>query len=224
MYCGIGRSLGLAAARSGTRSTTMAARQMMRSTPSELIARTPTFSAKPTVRPFSVLGASPLQKILPEQLTAPTKKATAVPPVLAASQNEGLQQIAQKAEATGAIESIKRNGMIFEIGLTFTITHYQSIFVYVARGVFQSVRPLLILFGFSQILKAVFFIAGAPIWFSFYSIWMFEVGYGLFQCMLSFIFICSFYNNLSFARIRPTVAQLFRQEREKLARFWRALA
>lgn len=218
------RSLGLTAARSGARSTPLAARQMIRS--SELIARTPTFAAKPMVRPFSVLGSGPWQKVLSEKTAAPTKTAPPASAVLAApaSQNEGFQQITQKANATGAMESIKRNGMIFEIGLTFTITHYQSIFVYVARGVFQSVRPLLILFGFSQILKAVFFIAGTPIWFSFYSIWMFEVGYGLFQCMLSFIFICSFYNNLSFARIRPTLTQLFRQEREKLARFWRALA
>jgi hypothetical protein len=37
--------------------------------------------------------------------------------------------------------------------------------------------------------EAVFFIAGAPIWMSFYSIWLFEVTYGLAQCAISFIFI-----------------------------------
>merc|ERR1712087_1019239 len=96
--------------------------------------------------------------------------------------------------------------------------HYQSIFIGVMRCLFQSFRPLLILFVFGQILKAVFFIAGAPIWMSFYSIWLFEVGYGLAQCIISFIFISFFYNNLSFARIRPSVAHLLRQQHEKLMR------
>merc|ERR1712146_678918 len=94
---------------------------------------------------------------------------------------------------------------------------------YFARGLFQAVRPLLILFVFGQIIKAVFFVAGAPIWCSFYSIWMFEVVYGLAQCAISFIFICSFYGNLSFSRIRPTLSQLFRHERERLARAVRAI-
>merc|ERR1711994_636204 len=107
--------------------------------------------------------------------------------------------------------------MIFEIGLTFTFMHYQSIFIYFARGLFQSVRPLLILFVFGQIIKAVFFVAGAPIWCSFYSIWMFEVIYGLAQCAISFIFISFFYNNLSFARLRPVLAQMLRQQRQKIA-------
>merc|ERR1740123_2230106 len=116
------------------------------------------------------------------------------------------------------------NAMVFEIGLTFIFMHYQSIFIFFARGLFQASRPLLILFVFGQILKAVFFVAGAPIWCSFYSIWMFEVIYGLAQCAISFIFICSFYNNLSLARIRPTLAHLIRQERERLARAARIAA
>merc|ERR1740123_2557743 len=108
------------------------------------------------------------------------------------------------------------NAMVFEIGLTFIFMHYQSIFIFFARGLFQAFRPLLILFVFGQILKAVFFVAGAPIWCSFYSIWMFEVIYGLAQCAISFIFICSFYNNLSFARLRPALRQALRQERGRL--------
>jgi hypothetical protein len=244
MYRGLGRSLGLAATRGSARTTQMAARQMMRSTPLESIVRSPnSFSTVPMSRPFSVLGTARWQKVLPEQpreMAAGVAARTALPSpaappsVLAVApttnKNEAaeglLQQVAQKTEpaATGAMESVRRNGMIFEIGITYTFLHYQSILVYFARGVFQSVRPLLILFIFSQIFKALFFIAGAPIWFSFYSIWLFEVGYSLFQCALSFIFICSFYNNLSFARLRPTLAQLFRQERDKIARLGRALA
>merc|ERR1711879_390258 len=100
----------------------------------------------------------------------------------------------------------RSNGMVFEMGLSFVVLHYQSIFIGVMRCLFQSFRPLLILFVFGQILKAVFFFAGAPIWMSFYSIWLFEVGYGLAQCIISFIFISFFYNNLSFARVRPSVA------------------
>merc|ERR1712032_1409804 len=113
---------------------------------------------------------------------------------------------------------------VFEIGLSFVVLHYQSIFIGVMRCVFQSFRPLLILFVFGQILKAVFFIAGVPIWFSFYSIWMFEVGYGLFQCLLSFLFISFFYNNLTFARVRPAFTQMLRTHREKVARAARLLS
>merc|ERR1712183_315435 len=88
----------------------------------------------------------------------------------------------------------------------------------VLRTVFQAFRPLLILIICGQGFKAVFFVAGAPIWFSFYSMWLFEVGYGLAQCAISFIFICFFYNNLSFARVRPALGQMMRQQREKVAR------
>merc|ERR1719272_2606624 len=115
------------------------------------------------------------------------------------------------------MEQVQSKGMVFEIGLSFVVSHYIHIFMSFARCLFQAFRPLLILFVFGQILKAVFFVAGAPIWFSFYSIWMFEVIYGLAQCAISFIFICSFYNNLSMARLRPTLAHMFRQEREKIA-------
>merc|ERR1719468_1429693 len=108
--------------------------------------------------------------------------------------------------AGAALDTVRSNSMVFEIGLSFVVLHYQSIFIGVMRCLFQSFRPLLILFVFGQILKAVFFVAGAPIWLSFYSIWLFEVIYGLAQCAISFIFISFFYNNLSFARVRPALA------------------
>merc|ERR1711870_157267 len=101
--------------------------------------------------------------------------------------------------------------------------HYVSIFQSFARCLFQAFRPLLILFVFSQLIKAVFFVFGAPIWFSFYSIWLFEVGYGLAQCAISFIFISFFYNNLSFARIRPSLGYSLRQQKDKLMRAVRQL-
>merc|ERR1719231_1523142 len=116
---------------------------------------------------------------------------------------------AQQA-AAAVVETAKSEAMVFQLGLSFVVLHYQSIFIGVMRCLFQSFRPLLILFVFGQILKAVFFIMGAPIWFSFYSIWLFEVGYGLAQCAISFIFISFFYNNLSFARLRPSLGRMLK--------------
>merc|ERR1712187_797021 len=124
------------------------------------------------------------------------------------------------AEEQGAsvCTNLKSRAMVFEIGITFVFSHYVSIFQSFARCLFQSFRPLLILFVFGQMIKASFIAMGAPLWFSFYSIWLFEVGYGLAQCAISFIFISFFYNNCSFARIRPSLTQFIRQQREKLSR------
>merc|ERR1711972_964284 len=126
------------------------------------------------------------------------------------------------AEAVSAekavVDTVRSDSMVFEVGLSFVVLHYQSIFIGVMRCLFQSFRPLLILFVFGQIIKAVFFIAGAPIWLSFYSIWLFEVIYGLAQCAISFIFISFFYNNLSFARMRPALSNMMRQQSERLSR------
>merc|ERR1712110_888976 len=113
---------------------------------------------------------------------------------------------------------VRSEALIFEVGLTFVVTHNQTIFIGVCRCLFQSFRPMLILFVFGQIIKAIFFITGAPLSFALYSIWLFEVGYGIAQCAISFIFISFFYNNLSFSRMRPALGQIFRSQREKLGR------
>merc|ERR1712207_47905 len=118
-------------------------------------------------------------------------------------------QAVNAGEAT--VDNMRSNSMVFEFGLSFVVLHYQSIFIGVMRCLFQSFRPLLILFVFGNIIKAFFFVAGAPIWLSFYSIWLFEVIYGLAQCAISFIFISFFYNNLSFARARPALSRLWQQ-------------
>lgn len=39
------------------------------------------------------------------------------------------------------------------------------------------------------VVKFAFFLMGAPMLVSFYSVWLFEVGYGLAQCVLSVIFV-----------------------------------
>lgn len=141
---------------------------------------------------------------------------------VASAQPQAAAAVASITE--GAVAQASKSAMIFEIGITYTVVHYQSIFIALMRCSFQAFRPMLILFVFGQIFKAVFFLAGAPIWFSFYSIWLFEVGYGLAQCIISFIFISFFYNNLSFARLRPTLMQYLRQQRENVVQAAKALA
>uniref|UniRef100_A0A7S0ABE0 Uncharacterized protein n=1 Tax=Pyrodinium bahamense TaxID=73915 RepID=A0A7S0ABE0_9DINO len=196
------------------------------------------------VRPFSALGAAPwcqiaalhhncgpsappLQRHQPQQTSVQPPPTSSMQMGAATAPSSCCTMAIVEDEAVGADTSLtqaRSNSMVFEIGLTFTFLHYQSIFIFFARGLFQAVRPLLILFVFGQILKAVFFVAGAPIWCSFYSIWMFEVIYGLAQCAISFIFICSFYNNLSFNRLRPTLGYILRQEKEKFGRAARAVS
>merc|ERR1719313_930600 len=123
---------------------------------------------------------------------------------------------------SSAAVDAQKSGMVFEIGLSFVVSHYIHIFISLSRCLFQAFRPILIAFVFGQILKAVFFVMGTPIWLSFYSIWMFEVFYGLVQCIISFIFISFFYNNLSFQQMRPALRayarQLMAQARVSLAR------
>eukprot|EP00746_Dinoflagellata_sp_MGD_P167500 gnl/MRDRNA2_/MRDRNA2_98178_c0_seq1.p1 gnl/MRDRNA2_/MRDRNA2_98178_c0~~gnl/MRDRNA2_/MRDRNA2_98178_c0_seq1.p1 ORF type:complete len:221 (+),score=28.94 gnl/MRDRNA2_/MRDRNA2_98178_c0_seq1:93-755(+) len=128
-----------------------------------------------------------------------TPVAAAQPPVMTA------------AHLTSAVEQAQKSGMVFEIGLSFVVSHYIHIFISLSRCLFQAFRPILIAFVFGQILKAVFFVMGTPIWLSFYSIWMFEVFYGLVQCIISFIFISFFYNNLSFQQMRPALRAYTRQ-------------
>mmetsp|Transcript_18321 Transcript_18321/g.32472 ORF Transcript_18321/g.32472 Transcript_18321/m.32472 type:complete len:221 (+) Transcript_18321:57-719(+) len=185
---------------------------------------------KPVLRPLSVLSTPAWQRMYASvPKFEQTPKATPSVAPMQLPQNSSLQQVAEEAckasqATTSMLKSARDKSMVFEIGLSFTVLHYQSIFIGVMRCVFQAFRPLLILFVFGQILKAVFFIAGAPIWMSFYSIWIFEVGYGLAQCAISFIFISFFYNNLSFARIRPTLTHYLRSQRDKLARTARAIS
>lgn len=235
MYGGVRRALGANLARSAAAGGP--ARQAGSSLTfrrAGLAAEVPaSWGSQPVLRPFSVLSntsTSAASRFMAQLQQKAPQQATLVPSWVAAAQPQRHPiGVAQEAAAlahnpaSATLESVRKGGMVFEIGLTFTFMHYQSIFIYFARGLFQAFRPLLILFVFGQILKAVFFVAGAPIWCSFYSIWMFEVIYGLAQCAISFIFIASFYNNLLFARARPTIAQFMRQQRDNLCRLARTI-
>lgn len=211
MFGGLSRCLG-----QGVRRTAGSfARQALR-TPVAFEAMPKTFNA-PMMRPFSVLGTNYMRFINQQTPNVPKP---AVEPLKAIQE---ANVVAKDTGVAGVVDTCKRDSMVFEIGISFVVLHYQSIFIGVMRCLFQAFRPLLILFIFGQIIKAVFFIAGAPIWMSFYSIWLFEVTYGLAQCAISFIFISFFYNNLSFARIRPALRQMLRQQKDKLAQAARAL-
>jgi len=195
------------------------------------IKQAPNFAARQhALRSFSVLSNTDRFAAFRTSAATTPRAASAASPLvasLAANQREvsGAASAAissspapAAAAVEGVIESARSGSMVFEVGLSFVFLHYQSIFIGVMRCLFQSFRPLLILFVFGQILKAVFFVAGAPIWLSFYSIWLFEVIYGLAQCAISFIFISFFYNNLSLARLRPALSYLIRQQHDKLTR------
>ncbi|CAK9115513.1 Putative serine/threonine-protein kinase fhkA [Durusdinium trenchii] len=208
MFSGLSRCLG-----QGVRRTAGSLAKQAIRTPLAFEAMPKTFNPS-VMRPFSVLGTNYMRYVTPQ---IPMPKPVAVEP------SKAIQEAKIMVPQEGVVDACKRDSMVFEIGISFVVLHYQSIFIGVMRCLFQAFRPLLILFIFGQIIKAVFFIAGAPIWMSFYSIWLFEVTYGLAQCAISFIFISFFYNNLSFARIRPAVRQMLRQQKDKLAKAARAL-
>jgi len=209
---GFGRALGVSARRVAAPRT--AARVFQTHVVAQRWSTTSQAAAAAALRPLSALSNSPWQRLAARHLEATSAAKVEVPQILAKAAGAN---VSSQPQVTASVDGVRANSMIFEIGITFTLAHYVHIFQSFARGLFQSFRPLLILYVFSHILKAVFFIMGAPLWFSFYSIWMFEVGYGLFQCLLSLIFIGTFYNNLLFARVRPTVITMLRQQREKLA-------
>ena len=95
-----------------------------------------------------------------------------------------------------------------------------------ARNLFYTFRPVLMLFVFGQLLKVGMFAMGAPMLMSFYSLWLFEVFYGLLQVFLSFIFVGLFYNDIAFcggrhvggAARRASRSEMFKAEMSKWAR------
>merc|ERR1719460_329912 len=181
-------------------------------------------TGRPIARPLSALTTTAWQRVAARHAAAVPASKVAVAETASQAMPQSIATTVAstpKVIAETSADAVRQSGMIFEIGITFTVAHYVHIFQSLARGLFQSFRPLLILYVFSHILKAVFFILGAPMWFSFYSIWMFEVGYGLFQCLLSLIFIGTFYGNLLCPRVRPTMSMMsamIRQQRDKLSR------
>ena len=92
-----------------------------------------------------------------------------------------------------------RNSAIFELQITPVFAHYKHVMVCLLRNCFQTFRPLLITMVMGNMLKIAAFALQFPI--SFYSIFFFEVFYGIMQLAVSFVFVCLFHNNISFRRM-----------------------
>merc|ERR1719235_1663159 len=95
-------------------------------------------AARPLAQSFVTMSShrfsAPVAKQATAEVTALTTKAAAP------------QQVA--TEASAAINGIKNGGMILELGLTFTVSHYIHIFQSVARGLFQSFLSLIFIGNF----------------------------------------------------------------------------
>jgi len=121
-------------------------------------------------------------------------------------------------------------GLVVEVSVLWLKDALQNLVVGMARNLFYTFRPVLMLFVFGQLLKVGMFAMGAPMLMSFYSVWLFEVFYGLLQVFLSFIFVGLFYNDIAFCGGRNTSAaarrvagqvgraELFKMEMAKWAR------
>merc|ERR1719253_1905678 len=91
---------------------------------------------------------------------------------------------------------IANKAAIFELSLSFVVSHYMHIFIGFARNVFQCFRVVLALMIFGQMLKVLVFLLNVPI--SLYAIFFFEAFYTLLQILVSFIFVCQFHTNVAF--------------------------
>ncbi|KAF4672614.1 hypothetical protein FOL47_000302 [Perkinsus chesapeaki] len=137
--------------------------------------------------------------------TAPTMWSSGVrgfasmPPV---KPNNSLVPVNDTVSTTGLLPACKskiaevtNKSAIFEISVGVVVAQYKQIFLSLMRNIFQSFRPLLITVIMGNMLKMAAFLMQFPI--SFYSIFFFEVFYGMAQLAISFVFVCFFHNNMS---------------------------
>mmetsp|Transcript_32967 Transcript_32967/g.80504 ORF Transcript_32967/g.80504 Transcript_32967/m.80504 type:complete len:197 (-) Transcript_32967:78-668(-) len=87
----------------------------------------------------------------------------------------------------------------------FTVTHYQDVAAGLARNLFQTFRPLLILMLGSQLFKMASYgflshWAGQAMMAWFYTIFFFEMLYLMLQGFISFVFICVVFHNNAYFR------------------------
>merc|ERR1712194_496825 len=98
-------------------------------------------------------------------------------------------------------------GLVFEFSMFWLVTSFKEISIGLIRNSFYTFRPVIMFMGMGYLVKFLFFLMGAPMLVSFYSIWLFEVSYGLAQCVLSVIFLTQLaYADMSFrGRLRPAL-------------------
>ncbi|EER00515.1 wd-repeat protein, putative [Perkinsus marinus ATCC 50983] len=148
----------------------------------------------------------------------PTKPISSLTPV----NNNSIETVTQKVSATGLLPAFKskiaevtNKSAIFEISVGVVLAQYKQIFLSLMRNIFQSFRPLLITVIMGNMLKMAAFLMQFPV--SFYSIFFFEVFYGMAQLAISFVFVCFFHNGMSLqTRARQ---QLLRTMSRNLRRF-----
>lgn len=109
---------------------------------------------------------------------------------------------------------IGEQGLVFEFSLMWVLTAWKEIAVGVIRNTAYTFRPVALFFVMGYVVKFLFFLMGAPMLVSFYSVWLFEVGYGLAQCFLAVIFLTQLtYMDLSF---RGTLRPFLRLQTKRL--------
>ncbi|EER00919.1 hypothetical protein Pmar_PMAR002991 [Perkinsus marinus ATCC 50983] len=147
----------------------------------------------------------------------PAKPTNSLTPV-----NNSVKTFTQTVSTTGLLPACKskiaevtNKSAIFEISVGVVLAQYKQIFLSLMRNIFQSFRPLLITVIMGNMLKMAAFLMQFPV--SFYSIFFFEVFYGMAQLAISFVFVCFFHNGMSLqTRARQ---QLLRTMSRNLRRF-----
>ncbi|CAD7952049.1 unnamed protein product [Amoebophrya sp. A25] len=170
--------------------------------------------------PTAPSGAS---SVLAEDLNNHALLASAASPEasLAASTNststsESTSTATSSLRQAGATltNTVAKKGLIFEFSMMWVVTAWKEILVGVIRNTAYTFRPVALFFVMGYVVKFLFFLMGAPMLVSFYSVWLFEVGYNLAQCFLSVIFLTQLtYMDLSF---RGTMRPLMRLQAKRV--------
>lgn len=134
-------------------------------------------------------------------------------PVVAATSAVTTPVVPEEASIVSTVSNpsvtsqVASKGLVFEFSVFWVITAYKEIAIGLIRNTFYTFRPVIMFFVMGYVVKFAFFLMGAPMLISFYSVWLFEVGYGLAQCVLSVIFLTQLaYMDMSFrGRLRPVM-------------------
>ncbi|CAD7967559.1 unnamed protein product [Amoebophrya sp. A120] len=130
-------------------------------------------------------------------------------------------KVVEESCKSSLLQTIGEKGLIFEFSMLWVLTAWKEIAVGVIRNTAYTFRPVALFFVMGYVVKFLFFLMGAPMLVSFYSVWLFEVGYGLAQCFLSVIFLTQLtYMDLSF---RGTVRPMLRLYGKRLVDLGRRL-
>ena len=97
--------------------------------------------------------------------------------------------------------AVGEGSAVFELAISPVFSHYKHVSICLLRNCFQTFRPLLITMAMGNALKLAAFAFQFPV--SFYSVFFFEVFYGIMQLAVSFVFVCLFHNNIMFRRVLP---------------------